>query len=262
VSVSVKYSEQIAKTVIETICVGSEMRFRCDQNTSVPDFDLRYADGTDAVVEVTESVERTWLETTSAIQAKQEVRAKKCRYSWWLHPSDGANIRKIYDHSDEYLARIELEGLREFPFGNFSQLVTDICRDLQIQAGYALEPKPHPIIVIGYPSRGGTVSAQVFLRAIEAEANKEDNRRKLSPFGGRERHLFVYLDSRNLLPWRVVVNCSPPPDVPSIPHEITHIWVAALHDLGREASVWKLERGQSWQSLGVVAIPPPEDRFL
>jgi hypothetical protein len=37
-----KYSEQIAKTVIEMLCVGSEMRFRRDQSTSVPDFDLRY----------------------------------------------------------------------------------------------------------------------------------------------------------------------------------------------------------------------------
>ena len=37
------------------------MQFRLNQSTSVPDFDLHYANGTVAVVEVTESVDRAWL---------------------------------------------------------------------------------------------------------------------------------------------------------------------------------------------------------
>lgn len=50
-----KPSEQIAKLLIETMIDGARMQYRCDQSSSVPDFDLKYSDGTVAAVEVTES---------------------------------------------------------------------------------------------------------------------------------------------------------------------------------------------------------------
>jgi hypothetical protein len=260
-----KYSEQIAKTVIEMLCVGSEMRFRRDQSTSVPDFDLRYANETVAVVEVTESVDQIWLETTRAVEAKYRVEAKKCRDTWAVHLRSDANPKNLRLHIDEALAQFESAGYRQFPLErepeNWQSVVPiyDLIRRLGVDVAMVVEARsPTPFIGILTPGRGGVVSTGILRQAIEAEANKRDNKQKLSPFGDRERHLFVYIDSRNFLPWRVVVSQRPPLEVPSIPHEITHIWIAAIPDSGNKAVVWKAERGKNWQSLGEVPIPPQE----
>jgi hypothetical protein len=64
---TMKHSEIIAKVIIETLIPGTNMRFQSNQHTSLPDFDLFYADGTKAAVEVTSSVDAIVLETNAAI---------------------------------------------------------------------------------------------------------------------------------------------------------------------------------------------------
>ena len=258
-----RYSERIAKVVIETICVGSEMQFHCDQSTSVPDFDLRYANGIGAVVEVTESVDRTWLETTKSVEDKRTVPTKKCRNSWVVQPRSNANTKNIRACIDGVLAMLEAGGHSQFPIptvGDNSRSVEQIYDEMQklgIGIAQTVEPwLPTHTIGILLPSRGGGVSIEGFRQAIETEANKDDNKKKLAVYSDRERHLFVYLDARNFLPWRVIIHNDPPTDGPSIPTEVTHVWVAAINDTGLEAVVWKAERGSCWQSLNPVAIPP------
>ena len=261
-----KYSEQIAKQVIETIYAGSEMRFRCDQSKSVPDFDLRLANGIVAALEVTESVDQAWLDATKAIEAKRHVPAKKCRNSWVVQPRSNANPKTIRARIDDALAVLETAGCRQFPFSSgldnseTGERIYSEMQRLGIDMAQVVGPwGPRPSIGIIVPSRGGHVSPDAFRRAIEVEANKEDNKRKLAESRATGRHLFVCLSSRNILPWRVVVRYSPPSDIPLIPDEITHIWAAALTDSGHAAVVWMAERGKHWQGLGTVAISPPEN---
>jgi hypothetical protein len=52
-------AEEIAKTLMEIIYVGAEMRYRRDQSKGEYDYDLRYTDGTIAAVEVTASMDHT-----------------------------------------------------------------------------------------------------------------------------------------------------------------------------------------------------------
>jgi hypothetical protein len=256
-----KPSEKIAKQVIETMYAGSEMQFRCDQSRSVPDFDLCLANGTVAVLEVTESVDRIWLETTRAVEAKRHVPAKKCRNSWVVHPRSNTNLKTVRACIDDALTLLEAAGHREFPISSGldnSEPVERIYREMQrlgIDMAQVVGPRGSgPIIGILQPSRGGHVTTDAFRLAIETEANEKGNKQKLAESNAIERHLFVCLSSRNILPWRVVVGYSPPPDIPPMPDEITHIWAAARTDSGRDVIVWTAERGNPWQNLGTVPI--------
>jgi hypothetical protein len=258
------HSEQIAKLLIEAMIVGARMQYRCDQSSSVHDFDLQYANGTVAAVEVTASVIEQMERTAATISDERKggpfVRAKKCRNGWWVHPLPGANINKIRTHVDEHLAAIEAEGRHQFfayTDANTSPAVARILRELWIEAGDVMQWKPPNCIGIAFPGQGGWVSAEHVQRAIEAEANKEDNRRKLAVAGMDERHLFVYVDPQNYLPWVALVDEHPPQQGPSLPSEITYVWAATRTRSAEEFVVWKAERGKNWQYLGVIVAPLP-----
>jgi hypothetical protein len=72
-----------------------------------------------------------------------------------------------------------------------------------------------------------TCSGERLQQAIEVEAKKNDNRRKLVASGCDERHLFVYVDRRNYLAWVALVDGNVPEKGPSLPNEITHVWAVA-----------------------------------
>jgi hypothetical protein len=58
---------------------------------------------------------------------------------------------------------------------------------------------PSNRVGIELSAAGGLVSGERLQQAIEVEAKKNDNRRKLVASGCDERHLFVYVDRRNYL---------------------------------------------------------------
>jgi hypothetical protein len=89
-------SEKIAKAVIETIFLGAQMKYRFDQSVGQYDFDLQYANGIIAAVEVTASVDEILEQTIAAISNERKgdhfVRAERCQNDWLVHPRSGANI--------------------------------------------------------------------------------------------------------------------------------------------------------------------------
>lgn len=106
------------------------------------------------------------------------MRARKCSDGWWVHPLPGANTTKIRTRVDDYLAAIEAEGRHRFSAwadANTSSAVARILRDLWIQARDVMQWKTPNRIGIAFPSQGGCASAEHVRRAIEAEANKDDN---------------------------------------------------------------------------------------
>jgi hypothetical protein len=271
------YSEKVAKVLIESLCPGTRMQFHGDQHDGPPDFDLCSANGIQGVVEVTESVDRTWLETHEAIKRKQTVPAVKCRKNWAVHVGAKVILKKTTAF-DDALAMLEERGLDQYPPSRTVDLRTlepvyQQMQALKIQVAFAVDPPDgKPTILFVSPGRGGIASYEAFDSAIDAEVTKADNLRKLSKGGHRERHLFILLSSRNILPWSLVVRSvpsktissaragsSPPPGKPSIPAQVTHVWAAAVTDSGDEAVVWRVENGKGWDVLGKVAIPfqPP-----
>jgi len=237
------------------------MHYHDDQSTGIYDFDLQYLDGTVAAVEVTVSTSEQLERTAAAILDRRKGRtfvpAKKSRNGWWVHPMRGAKIDRIRANVDEYLAAIEAEGhTRFFAYRDAasSPSIARILYDLGIEGGDVIKWKSPNCIRIALPAVGGLVSAESVEQALEAEATKEDNRRKLAASGCNKRHLFVYINRQNFLPWVALVDEGPPPRSPTLPIEITDVWAVTHTRSPAEVIVWKTETGKNWQYLGVLQI--------
>jgi hypothetical protein len=182
---------------------------------------------------------------------------------WWVHPLPGADTTKIRTHVDEYLAALEAQGHHRFCAWedvNPSSAVTRILQELRIQAGEVMRWKTPNCIGIAFPSQGGLISAEHVQRAIEAAVNNKRQKLAAAKVDGTdvdERHLFVYIDPRNYLPWKALVQEHPPQQGPSLPPEITYVWAATRTPSADEFVVWKAEQAKDWQDLGLVVAQLP-----
>jgi hypothetical protein len=248
------YAERIAKAIIEKL-TGGKMVFRNDQSRGGHDFDLEYPAGVLVPVEVTSSVDAQKAETYAAIRkGGASVPRQKCQKHWLVHPLPDANIRRIRNEVDQYLAAIEADGLTSFhTYEHAYQYpsVAAILRNLRVESGGVVQRGG---IQIGYPGSGGAIGAQTATEAVSLEAMKPDNRQKLGRTGAQERHLFVYVDAINFLPWAALREFDPSVvKPPSLPDEITDLWAAAGAGKPTAYTVW---RGSSagWRVAGVVVL--------
>jgi hypothetical protein len=200
------HAETVAQELIETAIRGSRMVYRTDQSRMVHDFDLRYSDGRTAAMEVTSSVDQVVQQTNAAIRNKRRgghfIKARISKRDWYITPVIGARINSIREKADEYLAAIEAAGIDRFfcPI-DCDPSVERIYRDLGVCSGSVLSLGKPGWIRIALPGGGGAVGAILVIRAIRREAFKNDNRAKLAAATAQERHLLVYIDIGNYLPW-------------------------------------------------------------
>src|ERR1700720_2077325 len=98
------YPEVVSKHVFEAIFPGAKLEYRAAQSNGEYDFDLLYADGTTAVLEVTSSVDQPQLETIAAIRSSKRggpvLPATHCRKSWMIFPVKGARINHLRENAD------------------------------------------------------------------------------------------------------------------------------------------------------------------
>jgi hypothetical protein len=278
----VRPSEAIAKLVLEAVLPGAKMAFRSEQSHGEWDFDLRYANGTVAAVEVTASVDQDQARMSARIRDKRKggssIAATKCKKSWMIFPTKDADINIIRAEADEYLSALEQAQVQSFSFleaftfrsyreagierflpFQVPQCVEDICFNLKIMSGSAISDTTASQILIQHSVRGGAVRASVATDAGEREASKDDNRRKLGAAGTGERHLVVYIDVMNGLPWTALTDFTPPSSCPVLPPEITDIWLIAHAGIGDEFVAWRASAQEPWHSQRVV-IPQYERR--
>jgi len=257
-------SEQVAKAVVERILKGATMHFRPDQSSGEYDFDLQYSDGKMVPLEVTAAANQQMMWKAATITAEKKggpfVKAVSCCNGWLVHPLPDADIERIRTNIDAYLARIEATGLRKFfawTDASESQPVADILRDLKIEAGCVFAWKGARRIGVALPGQGGRVTPDHLQWAVEIEANKADNRRKLGNTRCSERHLFVYVHPLNYLPWVALVDEEPPAEPPQLPAEISHIWVVTTTRSPNEYIIWRVARGGRWDTPArtVIMIP-------
>lgn len=119
-----------------------------------------------------------------------------------------------------------------------------------------------PGIRIALPADGGLVDTTLVNGAVETEALKPDNRRKLGSAGGSEKHLFVYVARTRHVVWVAVRDEVPPSVGPQLPPEITDVWVATWAGDGAWHTVWRARRGSPWSHMGQVNIETGERRAV
>jgi hypothetical protein len=260
------HSEQVAKKIIERLRPGCNMTFRVHQSNGECDFELFHNLTAVAEVEVTmltdASMRQTRARILNAKQGGQFVQGSKCQKGWSVYLTEGADdIKRIRQLIDDYLAPIEASGAEEFSFHTDAATSPAICkifRDLGVQAGCVTKWKPpENRICIDGPSYGGKVETTVATDAIMQEANKGDNIKKLAQAGEQmEGHLFVYVDPRFFLPWKILVDTPEVNEVAALPKEITHIWAATeTFRSPDEFVVWAAKKGCFWQLPRRCVVP-------
>lgn len=253
-------AEAAAKSIVENLIPGARMHYRESQSLGEHDFDLEFPTGTRIPLEVTVSTDEAAVATRAAILSKRRggsfVGRVHCAHDWYVHPRRHADIKNIRKRVDSYLAAIEAEEREQFnAFTDAakSPAVFAILKELGIEYGRVVNWKS-PGIGIATPGDGGLVDPALVNEAVETEALKADNRRKLSSAEGAEKHLFVYVDHTRHVVWVAVREKAPPAAGPKLPPEITHVWVATWAGDGAWHTVWHARRGFSWTHMGQVNI--------
>lgn len=251
------YPEQIAKRVLEAVLPDAKLTYQAEQSHSEYDFELRYADGKTAAVEITSSVDQALTETVSAIRGKRaggsSLRGIKCTKSWIIFPAPSADIPRIRNSVDDLLSQLEQRGVENFSFTDRELWGHPICRELGVTSGAVIagNTKTPSTIKIAYPVSGGAVGPTTATEAGEREAWKQDNRTKLSVAKSGERHIVVYVDGTNGQPWTALTEFDPPSALPNLPDEITHIWM-----IGQTAEnsfvLWRGSKREMWRKQSLI----------
>ena len=252
-----KESERIAKPIIECVLCGSTMTYRDRQANGEHDYDLRYPDGVVVPVEVTESADFQIESAVGALRDRRFVRASGCSRDWSVLPLPAARINTVREKIDQYLAAIEGEGRSRFCAHVDAVTFPSVRRifdDLRIYSGYTTVWSPPGRIYIDQPIHVAMTRVDPLhvRRAIEDQAFKLDNKKKLAAVDAPERHLFVYLHWRNYPAWVALLGSNIPGDPPVLPDEITDVWAAAPDRSRNVFVVWRFTAGQGWRDLGRI----------
>ena len=116
--------------------------------------------------------------------------------------------------------------------------------------GTRLDWDPPGRIGIGLPPDSGILSADQILEAVEREAAKADNCRKLGKSSARQRHLGVFLDDLSYLPQAAMRRGLIPSTGVRLPPEITHVWIVTNVGLDPDYLVWRYNTESGWTNLG------------
>ena len=264
-----KDSEAIAKGVIETLLPGAVMHYRLQQSSGEYDFDLVYRSGQIAPLEVTVTTDQGYKEMVAALRDTRKgglfVNTKLCRRDWYVFPAVGANASTIRKQVDAYLADIEAEGRERFfvyTDAGESLAVARIFTDLRIEAGEVFRWKRPGQIGISLPSQKTVFDPEHFLRSVESEAHKLDNRKKVGSTNLLERHLLVYIEHDNFPAWHAINGTSSPLRSPLLPTEITHIWAVASSRESDKYIVWKASISECWSFAGNVTLTRDQIQIL
>jgi hypothetical protein len=205
-------------------------------------------------------------ETIAAVSSKKKggsiIQATACKKSWLIFPAKGASINTIRTAADGCLAHLEHEGIDSFHCVSTSASVRNICCQLQVTGGGVISSETEPTIRIAFPIGGGAVGAATATTAGERESWKPDNRKKLGAATTAERHLVVYLDAGNGLPWTALTSFAPPSTVPGIPDEVTNLWLIGHSENEDEFVVWYASTNEIWRSTRVLCAPESVDQSV
>lgn len=224
------------------------------------DLDIAYPDGHVGAVEVTAAADRASIQLWKLVNGSDERWIEPAiRGGWFVSLLPTARAKRLHAELPGLLARLEDAGVPEIrrsgrrqetdPFVveaselgivSASQGGTDhtgsiyltISRDLA-QIGGVVDPT-------------GAAVAQ-WVSAFLAEQQQADVLAKLARSGAEERHVFILLPGFSTAPFGVVhmlmrEDESVPAEAPTLPPEVTDVWLVSLWDVGRGLR-WSPDRG-------------------
>ena len=251
------YVECLAQRIVEAAMPDVELRFNVNQSSSVADFSITRSGEEIGVLEVTRSTVQAGEESRRLINQNPFIERKHSKWDWHIHLGNNAKIKTVRKHADQYLREIELSGMDDFFFPIHAQIepVRKIWKDLCVEAGTKTKWK-HPGIGMSGPSSGGCANSETVWEDVQPVVRKKDNLQKLGQSVGSHRHLFILIDGLQGPAYVSIRRCEPPQNVPDLPPQITHLWLAA--EEGELVYVWFADSA-GWRNLtaegrGIVQI--------
>ena len=222
------HDERLAKRIVQAAMPGFQLEFNVDQSKSVADFSMAEGGIEIGLLEATRSTDQMCEQLRQEIRKDWIIERRHCESDWKIYLGKRARVKQVKECADQYLREIEKDGVNEFFSAIHSEYesVRSICDDLNVEYGKVTKWK-RPGIGMTDTGSGGIARPETVWASVRQEVWKDDNRNKLNISCFTHRHLFVVVVGCQGPAYGSIRICEPPDDVPDLPPEITHLWVAA-----------------------------------
>lgn len=221
--------EAESKRVLQRLLGGDVVDRDVDGAQSTRDFDLLVESIVVHAVEVT-SVQLPAARATRAGIERLRDKDVGLTATWDVYLHEEAPTRPIERHAPRLLNLLYAKGVAEFddlspPAEPMVAAAVEELAVLHVPKGRASTRPPFRIHAGGFGS--GSLGPANLTRALEAEAAKDDNRRKLADApAGATRHLFVWLHDSDWYISSLLRDPITTPPAPLLPDEVDVIWAA------------------------------------
>ncbi len=241
------HDERFAQRIVKAAMPELQLHFNIDQSKSVADFSMTKGGTEIGLLEATRFTDQTHEQLRKEISKDWFIERKHCESDWIIYLGKRARVKQVKECADQYLREIEKDGVDEFFSAIHAEYesVRSICAGLSIEFGKVTKWKRPGIGMTG-PASGGIARPETVWASVKQEVWKDDNRSKLNRPCFIHRHLFIVIEGFQGPAYVSIKNCEPPKDVPDLPSEISHLWVAA--EEGPFVYVW-LADSNGWLDL-------------
>lgn len=257
-------SEWAAQALLERALPGARAEWVASQSNGEWDFDLHIAQAI-YPVEVTQATSQEAEEFTATLLgrggAKSNVPRKQARWCWSVTVSRLAKINTVRKRLDDLLSQLEVTGLTQFDVQDSDSRpeVQALWQEIRVTDGFRHPDGEQVGHHLMFPVDSAMLSSNQVVAALEREAQKDDNRRKLGRSPAAHRHLFVHIAYDCYPAFEAMLQCGVPHSAMRLPSEVTAIWAACVVDEGRYL-LWSFDRSSGWQSYGTITVgPSPAD---
>jgi hypothetical protein len=250
-----RWEEHAAAHVVALMQPGVWLDPRDEGGRQMHDFDIVHPDGQIDALEVTLA---TLDELVEAKQAHSKhvghwMDVDGLRRSWYVFSTSRARFSRWRPgRLADLLRGLEHRAMERFSFGHDARRLpasAAVAHELGIDAASSqagtggvlvLPPNDDSVWVSDHMNPGKHA-----IRELERTAEAADNRRKLESSGRSERHLFVWIDETNYLPWSDLHRGQIPRRPPELGSSITMGWLATI---GATSVVcWTYRPSEGWQ---------------
>ncbi len=209
-------------------------------------------------VEVTAHTSRTTEQFNAALYDPGALAAAPgCMGTWNLTLSGLARVNRVRERAPSYLARLEQAGITQF-WVSESISHPDVARiwdDLRVESGVLLSDSPREQMILNPAAGIESIHNDSVVDAVEVEAAKLDNIRKLRDARADEAHLFVFISEFMTSPRRAMALHGVPLRLSALPDGVDRAWVAARAFGKSDHVVWSVSPLTGWESFGTIPLP-------
>jgi hypothetical protein len=219
--------EGVAGEIVRRVLGGARVEERDGvpgASPGVHDFDIVFADGSRLAVEVTMATDAPRRELWAAV-AQHRWTFPHLRRPWSLVIRPETRVGALHRAVGPLLAELERRGVDRFNAAEPHDTPGGELKDLGVRYARAVRGPGEPVVLVGTVGPADYFDGADVCEAVEREAAKADNARKLHAAGGGE--LFVWVDPHASSAYAALSgDVSLPQQPPLLPAGVQGVWAA------------------------------------